>query len=253
MQGTDILNGSLRRMRPLFGPWFRICLLHLRIGLLSTFIICPFLAMLPRRWRARILPTEPAEFARAGVISGVIEAVLGLFALVVWYSIFVGMARQAISHSANSGGGSSFIGVFALIWFWINPITWCVAYFGAEGAVRSVSALANGDVYGMLPLYLLDRLLHRGQAAIEPEEDVIADEVLPGNRTCDMRIASCRAKADWEYPFTIKYEGTYFQVMSCQRLHGGLRPFVYSLRRLPAGERTSGLREYHLEDILAGK
>ena len=234
---------------PLFEPF----VLLEASSLLSTYIAGPFFAMLPRRWRARILPAEPAEFARAGVISGVIEAVLGLFALVAWYSIFVGMASQAISHSANSGGGSPFIGVFALIWFWINPITWCVAYFGVEGAVRSVSALANGDVYGMLPLYLLDRLLHRGQAAIGPEEDVIADELLPGNKACDMRIASCRAKADWEYPFTIKYGGTYFQVMSCRRLQGGLRPFVYSLRRLPAGERTSGLREYRLEDILAGK
>lgn len=219
-----------------------------------NYILGPFIAMLPRRWRARVLPTEPTDFARAGVISGVIEAVLGLFALVLWYSMFVGMARDAVSHSSNAGGGSPFIGVFALIWFWINPVTWCVAYFGVEGAVRSVTALANGDVYGTLPLFLLDHLLHRGAAAaVGPEEPPIADEMLPGNKNCDMRIASCRAKADWEYPFTIKFDGIYFQVMSCLRLHGGLRPFVYSLRRLPAGERASGLKEYHLEDVLAGR
>ena len=129
-----------------------------------------------------------------------------------------------------------------------------MAYFGVEGAARSVTALANGDVYGTLPLFLLDRLLHRGAAAaVALEEPAIPDEILPGNKGCDMRIASWRVKADWEYPFTIKYDGTYFQVMSCLRLHGGLRPFVYSLRRLPAGERASGLREYHLEDVLAGR
>lgn len=179
------------------GAALRPAILQVRLALLPNYILGPFIAMLPRRWRARVLPGEPANFAQVAVISGVIEAVLGLLALVVWYSMFVGMAREAVSHSANPGGGSPFIGVFALIWFWINPITWCVAYFGVEGAARSVTALANGDVYGTLPLFLLDRLLHRGAAAaVALEEPAIPDEILPGNKGCDMRIASWRVKAD---------------------------------------------------------
>jgi hypothetical protein len=208
--------------------------------------------MLPRRWRDSVFPVEDRAVARAAIISGVLEAVLGLIALLIWYSMFVTMASQAVAHSSNPEAGSPLIGPFAYIWFWINPITWSVAYFGVEGAVRAVAALTNGDVYGTLPLLLFDRLFRRSQAA-PPEAPVIADELLPGNKTSDMRIASCRSKAHWQYPFTIRYQGTFFQVVSCLQLRGGLRPYIYSLRRLPHGEIASGLRDYDPQDILAGK
>ncbi len=218
----------------------------------STYIVGPFVTFLPKRWRESVFPFEDGAVARAAIISGVLEAVLGLVAVVVWYSMFVTMASQAVSRSPHPGAGSSFIGPFAFIWFLINPITWVVGYFGLEGAVRAVAALANGDVYGTLPLFLFDSFFRRSQPAA-PETPVIADELLPGNKTCDMRIASCRAKADWQYPFTIRYQGTYFQIVSCLELRGGLRPYVYSLRRLPHGEIARGLRDYEPEDILAGK
>jgi len=218
----------------------------------STYIAGPFVAMLPRRWRQQIWPQERTEAARAAIISGVLEATLDVVALVSWYSIFVTMASQAISHSPHPGAGSNRIGVFVYVWFWINPITWLVAYFGLEGVVRAMAALANGDVCGTLPLFLIDRLLNRGEKPGR-EAPLLADEVLPGNKTSDMRVASCKAKIGWEYPFTIRYEGAYFQVVSCLQLRGGLRPYVYSLRRLPPGEIARGLKDYHPEDALARK
>lgn len=218
----------------------------------ATYILGPIFTLLPRRWREKIFPTSPNRLARAATLSGIFEALLALVALLVWYSIYVRLAGDALAHSsAGSDSGGERMGLFAYVWFWLNPITWIVAYFGLEGALRSVAALSAGESYGTLPLFLAERLY---QLAARPSKKSelapVSDEITPGDATCDMKIASCRAKPDWKYPFTIRYGGAYFQVIANIHLGVGPRPYVYSLRRLPPGEIARGLKEYHPEDVL---
>lgn len=222
--------------------------------MLTTYILGPFAALLPRRWRSRIFPSAPERLARAAVLSGILETLLAIAGLVVWYSIYVTLASHAAARStaAVPDAIAPRIGMFAYIWFWLNPVTWLVAYFVLEGVVRYLAALATGEVYGMLPLYVVDSAWRRvRQPALRAEPPLVADEILPGGSACDLKIASCRSKADWQYPFTIRYAGSYFQVIAGVDLGVGPRPHVYSLRRLPPGEIARGLKEYQPDDILS--
>lgn len=216
----------------------------------STYIFGVFIALLPRPWRESWLGSRGnVSLVPGAIVSGIGEAVLSLGALIVWYSVFVTMASQAAATSSAPGAGNSRLGMYVYVLFWLNPITWIVAYFGVEGAVRSVCAISTGEVYGMLPLVLIER----GIRAVKPakiELALVSDEILPGGVGCDMRIACCRVRPEWIYPFTIRYGGTFLQVVASERLGAGVRPFVYSLRRLPAGEVARGLKDYDPEDIL---
>lgn len=219
----------------------------------ETFIFGPVIALLPKRWRENLLAARGSvSLVPGAIISGVVEAILGLAALIVWYSVFVTMAAQVAATSSAPGAGNSRLGMYVYVLFWLNPITWIVAYFGLEGAVRAVCAISTDQVYGMLPLFLIERSV-RALRPAKPELPLVADEVLPGGATCDMKIASCRARSEWTYPFTIRYAGAFFQVVASTCLGAGVRPYIYSLRRLPPGEVARGLREYDPADILLGK
>jgi hypothetical protein len=218
----------------------------------ATYILGPVFTLLPRRWREKVFQTTPNRLARAAMLSGIFEAVMAFVGLLLWYSIYVRLAGEALAHSsAGSSGADERMGLFAYVWFWLNPITWIIAYFSLEGVLRSLAALSAGESYGTLPLFLAERLYRRAsQSSEKPELALVPDEITPGDATCDMKIASCRAKADWKYPLTIHYAGAYFQVIANVHLGAGPRPYVYSLRRLPPGEIARGLKEYHPEDVL---
>ena len=222
--------------------------------MLATYILGPFAALLPRRWRKRVFPSTPEQLARAAILSGILETALAIAGLVVWYSIYVTLASRVAAHStaAVPDAAAPRIGMFAYIWFWLNPVTWLVAYFVLEGVVRYLAALATGEVYGTLPLCVVDLVwCHLRRPAPRHEPPLVADEILPGGSACDIKIASCRSKPDWRYPFTIRYAGGYFQVIAGVDLGVGPRPHVYSLRRLPPGEVARGLKEYQPDDILS--
>lgn len=217
-----------------------------------TYLLGPIATLLPRRWREKVFQTTPNRLARATALSGIVEAILTLVALLAWYSIYVALAGRAIASSHGAADASERVGLFAYLWFWLNPITWLVAYFGLEGVVRSTAALSTGESYGTLPLFLIDSL---GRKLIRPARPpvlpLVCDEITTGDSRCDMKIASCRVKPEWKYPFTIRYEGAYFQVVADIHLGAGPRPHVYSLRRLPPGEVARGLKEYRPTDVLS--
>jgi len=106
-------------------------------------------------------------------------------------------------------------------------------------------------VCGILPLCAVDFAHHlatRGRS--KQELPLVRDEILPGDRSCDLKIASCRKRSDWKFPFTIRYESAFFQVVAEHFANAGPRPYIYSLRRLPPGEVARGLRDYHPDDVL---
>lgn len=223
--------------------------------MLSTYIFGPFATMLPRRWRVKALAILPAQAGPAATLSGILESVVAIAALVVWYSIYVTLAAGAVGHSSAviPDQSANRIGAFVIVWFWLNPITWLVVYFMFEGTARSLAGLVIGEAYGVAPLWALERiwrLTERRRRNASADLPLVADEITPGDPTCDMKIASCRSKMDWKYPFAIRYAGAYFQVIASLDLGAGPRPHVYSLRRLPPGEIAGGLRDYDPADVL---
>ena len=115
---------------------------------METYFIGPLLAFLPRRWRARFSERK-LQWARATIVSGVLEGLVAFVALVVWYSIYVTRIGEII-HGAG-GQYSGYVGLFALA---VHPLTWVICYFGCEGVGRVLAAVATEESHGTLPLWL---------------------------------------------------------------------------------------------------
>lgn len=212
--------------------------------------------MLPRRWR-RLERQSSARFvARCGIVSGLLESVFALWVLRLWYMGFFGQFGSAYAKSVLAGGklltiAPEVVGEAGFAVLAANPITWVLMYFVLEGLVRLAAAGAAGDSFGVLPLCGLDYMVRRLAPGGRREEPIlVVDQVLPGDAGCEFKIASCRKRAGWVYPFTIRYRGGFYQIAGTESSKSASRPHIYSFRRLPPGEVARGLREYHPEDVL---
>ncbi|HTZ74424.1 MAG TPA: hypothetical protein VMB47_10920 [Candidatus Aquilonibacter sp.] len=222
----------------------------------TAYVVGPFYTLLPKRWREREHAGAGKYLARAAMASGLAEAFIALVVLWFWFIYYVGTLGDHYPAFSLTSGQFAFrslelSGETAFLTFMVNPATWVVCYFGLEGIVRTFGALTTGEVVGTLPLYIADsawRFTQRKRAAAELP--LVADEITPGGKICDIQIASCRRREGWKYPFTLRYAGVYFQVIAEKCITVGPRPYVYSLRRLPAGEIASGLHNYDPSDVL---
>ncbi|HKW88197.1 MAG TPA: hypothetical protein VJN21_05520 [Candidatus Acidoferrales bacterium] len=213
-----------------------------------TYIVGPFLAFLPKRWRTGRFTNISVNWETATLISGLIEALAAVVALVVWYSVFVTATGPAIWKYFPW----PYAGEVGLLSFYMHPLTWVICYTGFEGAVRALAGLTTQESPGSLYLVLYDRaarFVGRGEWRGEPAP--VRDKVDRHGLTGELRIASCKAKDHWKYPLTIRYEGEFFQVQGEEHAGAGReRPHVYRLKRLPDNEIIRGLEEYNPEDVL---
>lgn len=202
-----------------------------------TYTIGPVLALLPERWRTASFRELGIDWPKATAISALVEGLGAAALLVVWYSIFVTKYGGVMGKAGGDYGG--YVGLFSVA---AHPLTWVICYFGCEGAVRFLAAVATGESYGTLPLALVAWGVER--AGGKPRARLVADEVTIRTSQYDLQVASCRAKQHWKYPLTINYEDKFYQVAGGEVLRQGLRPYVYFLRRLPADEIIKGLEQY---------
>ncbi len=233
-----------------------------------TYLLGPFLALFPRRWRKLLPPGSAVELRRATVLSGFGEAVIALTALMYWYSYYMTLMVEhgldaAITGKLPTGVTDHEIGFTALVIWATHPLTWLLAYAGVEGSVRLVSAAFTETNLGILPLFVLDKVIGAitGRGKIEASATKygsqgnfssyvgaireramvkglieVPDELCFSGSAPDemLEIRACRRKADWNPPRTVRYQGTYYRLEACS---GGSasRPFSYTLRKLSAG------------------
>lgn len=225
----------------------------------TGYLLGPVYASLPKRWRYVEHHGSARFMARCAMLSGVLESLLALSVLRYWYMRFFDVIGTAYGNVVTNSKDESpvtkiapeFIGgagFFVVAW---HPITWVILYFFVEGILRMAAAVITGETYGVLPLWAADFIYRRAlRRHPGPELPLVSDEVLPGDATCDLKVASCRKRPGWEYPFTIRYQQAFFQVTAAQIGKSGPRPYMYFLRRLPPGEIARGLRDYHPDDVL---
>jgi hypothetical protein len=225
----------------------------------AGYILGPVYASLPKRWRYVDHHSSARFMARCAIVSGVIESIAALLVLRFWYMKFFGLLGSAYAHAALDSADENpitkiapeVVGGAGFLVFAASPLTWLILYFAVEGILRLAAAVVTGEVCGILPLCAVDFAHHLATRGRSKEElPLVRDEVLPGDAACDLKIASCRKRPDWKYPFTIRYERAFFQVVAEHFANAGPRPYIYSLRRLPPGEVARGLREYHPDDVL---
>ena len=186
-----------------------------------TYLLGP-LALFPRRWR-KLLPAGSAvEWRRATVLSGFGEAVIALIALMYWYSYCMAVMADhgldaALTGKLPSGVTDHGIGFAALLIWATHPLTWLIAYAGVEGSVRFLGAAFTETDLGILPLFLLDKIIGKFSGRSEPSLAKAAGYsqvfLLRGRYSREGRgqgmnfalteawrmleIRVCRRKADW--------------------------------------------------------
>ncbi|MGB2636878.1 MAG: hypothetical protein WAM58_23320 [Candidatus Acidiferrum sp.] len=237
-----------------------------------TYVLGPALALLPRRWREAIDPGQQhVAWIPATILSGTIEALLALIALIYWYSYSVGgWAQQAIYSTIKAHPEAAIredtVGFAALTLMAMHPLTWVIAWFGVEGIVRTLGAAFAGNVNGCSALWALDRLVllfrRRGDVGaigsntasfvdalrdklILTRTPVVADEIcvsMDGPEEL-MEIRSCRPREDWNPPRVLRYQGIYYRLESCSKGEAP-RPFHFCLRKLTAGVPGRTVLEY---------
>jgi len=253
-----------------------------------TYLLGPLLALFPRTLR-KLLPAGSAvDWRKATVLSGFAEAVIALIALMYWYSYYMTLLvsnglDSALAGKMPTGVTDHDIGFTALVIWATHPLTLAIAFGGIEGAVRLVSAAFAETNLGILPLFLLDKIIGKfsghsersatkaagysegnissyvgaiREKAIYKRLPQVPDELFLSGSAPDefLEIRASRRKADWNPPRTVRYQNTFYRLEASSN---GMppRPFRYTLRKLAAGVMGRTVLVYSPEEepVLARK
>jgi hypothetical protein len=217
-----------------------------------TYFLGPVLSLLPASWRAKLPSAQAINWRRATFLSGVLEVVASLCALVVWYSYSVTHHTQlqlslALRAHPDIQVVPQLLGLMGFVLVALNVVTWVMAWFGLEGLVRAFGAAFTGEILGTLPLWIIDqsyRLLRR-RSQNRRGPPLAPDEVtwVKDGQAEVLRVMSCRPKPTWKNRPSIRIKEEFFQVEKSVP-GAGPRPYVYQLRRLKPGEIVRGLEDY---------
>jgi hypothetical protein len=231
------------------------------------FLLGPFLALLPTRWRNALPFYQSVPWHSAAILSGLAESVIALTALLFWYSYSVTswVSRgldSVLSKSPPMDITEHEVGFAALLIWAMHPLTWTCAFFVIEGVARFCASFTD-TVLGVFPLYLLEKIYSKifHRAAPEPAVAVkfsqsnvssyidtvkekirtarlaqVPDELYLSKDSDDefLEIRAWRAKPEWTPPRIVRYEEGYYRLEECAR-GAAPRPYIYKLRKLPKG------------------
>jgi hypothetical protein len=232
----------------------------------------PFLSLLPKRWRASLALGSSMDWAVAAAISGVLEFVLAAVVFLTWYSYSVThWAGNAVESAIRNGADIPPNGVGLAAWatMFLHPLTWLIIFFQLEAIVRFLAGAFTGKVYGTLPLFVLDKILLRfvpggtkqQQSGTEPAWSsfsgtirqrlrsswlpVLPDELVHTKDASGdlLSIRSSRPKSGWDPPRIVLTDNVYYRLERVSE-QSGARPYVYFLRRLPAGVPGRSVIQY---------
>jgi hypothetical protein len=233
-----------------------------------TYILGPFLALLPKDWRNSLPFHNHVDWARAISISGFLEFFAAIICLGYWYvssmSYMVDHAvgKAGIGELGNQVTDHAISGAALFIWA-TQPLTLVLGYFMVEGAVRFCGAAFAETNLGSLPFFLVDKVLFKpfrrearaqdfaGPGAVSNiasyagaiSEHVRTaglfkseDELRVRKEGVDefLEIYTWQRKMDWTPPRVVRVDQTYYRLENCAR-GTAARPFCYVLRRLAAG------------------
>lgn len=234
---------------------------------MRTFLLGPFLALLPKRWRASLPGSDSIEWRTPMILSGLGESLIALIAMMYWYSYSVtGWVSRgvdaALSGKMRPGVTDQEIGFMGLVVFATHPLTWLIAYAGVEGSVRLCAAFTESYL-GVFPLFILDKIYLKitersGPSAAKAagykegkwssytgairekvrlsRAPAVPDELCFSKSESDeiLEIRACRRKPDWTPPKTVRYQDVFYRLEASSD-GPEPRPFRYRLRRLSAG------------------
>jgi hypothetical protein len=252
------------------------------VDIMWTFLFGPLISIFPKRWRESLPFSTHVRWGPATVISGLAESVIALIALSYWYmyamTAWVGRGvESALSGKMGPGVTDQAIGSVALIIWATHPRTLLLGYVGIEGAIRLCAAAFSDNIWGIFPLFLLDRIFvapfrRRGKKSEKGPSSspnnpslvgAVRERMLTGmlpvvsDELCFRRSASeeileihaSRRKQDWTPPRVVRYQDGYYR-LDADSLGPAPRPFHYILHRLPAGVPGRTVLLYSPPDVV---
>jgi hypothetical protein len=246
-----------------------------------TYILGPFVALLPKPWRDGLSFSYHAQANRATILSGLSESLGATIALGYWYIYVMTAWTSRVAENALAGKLGTVteqaIATAAITVWFTHPFTWLLAYIFLEGAVRMVATVASGETFGTMPLFLFDKIVvnplrhsDRSRPATESFRSnassfwsafrermmvsrlpQVQDELSFRKSGGDefMEISASRRKDDWDPPRVVCYEDDYYR-LETSSVGTAPRPFRYTLRRLPAGVPGRSVLLYSPSDAL---
>jgi len=222
-----------------------------------TYLFGPFFSLLPETWRAKLPWAESIRWRAAAIISGALEALASLCALVVWYSYSVTHLTRVqldlLLHAhPNMQLGPERVGLLGFVLVALNPVTWIICWFWFEGVIRALGAAFTEESVGTLPLWIIDKayrvLRERRQSRQWPSP--VHDEVRwrADDRVENLEITSCHPKPTWQDRPIIRFQDEFFKVET-SIVGAGLRPYIYRLRRLRPGELVRAPENYDPQSV----
>lgn len=243
-------------------------------------LLAPFLAALPNRWRRSLPRLRSIDWRIPCLLSGFAEFLVALAAMLYWYSYSVTtwLSRAldvALAGKMGPGVTDQEIGFTAFVVFAMHPLTWLLFFIAVEGSVRLAGAAFTESNLGILPLFLLDKILLKITGHGEPgiaeaagyregnlfsylgairEKIVVSASAILPDELCVihegteefLEVRACRRKPDWTPPRTVKYHHTFYRLEDGSQ-SSGPRRFRYRLRRLPAGVMSRTVLVYSPE------
>lgn len=227
------------------------------------FVVGPVLALLPTRWRKRLVLAREVQWARAGTASGMYELIGAVVALGYWYMYemgrLVGTGTEEVASGKLGGGVTEHqVAGAALTIFALHPATWLLFYLFFEGVVRTCSAAFAENTVGVLPLWIVERVVYSMRHPGEVREGVkenagsfagairerarqargkeLADEVVRKKEGEEeiVEIRAWRRKEEWVPPKVVRMGGVFYRLEESWTGNEE-RPFCYRLRKLAAG------------------
>jgi hypothetical protein len=245
-----------------------------------TYIAGPMAALLPERWRRALPSMVHVDWERAAALSGFLEILAAIVGLGFWYMWEMTRRISQIMDATETGqipvGLSEHqVQGAALTIFYMNPLTWILFYFLFEGAVRLCGAAFTENIWGTLPLYLLERIVFvaRNRREVKLGEVVarnmesfvesvrervmvarlekVPDELhYTRSGTEEMlEIWASKRKEDWVSPKIVRVDEVFYQLEESSVEHG-VRPFRYRLRRLEAGVTGRNVALYKSDEAV---
>jgi hypothetical protein len=227
----------------------------------GAFLASIVFSVLPEFSRRRLFSSTDVNAKHGAIVSGVVQmfGCLGLIWLRYPAYIHGRMAATEALVTAKTGGDKMMLGIadfsvgFLGLWeFLFQPLNLLLFYFALEGIVRVFAAVATSEMVPSLPLQIIGWFHQRARAganerAMGPR---VVDVVTAGDGIrCDLRIESCRPKDDWHELMTVSFNDELFEI-SEQMEATQPRPWIYLLRKVPAGKVIRGIRSYDPSEVL---
>jgi hypothetical protein len=206
-----------------------------------------FFSLLPKDYWQSWRPSSTVDFARSAVVSGLLECVGFLYLLVHGYFYFLAVRTHQLSGIEHTNEGTQLYWLVLLTFeYAFHPLSLLAICLAGEGALRSWAAFFTKEIVPSFPIKLAalgqDWLkARRGDKAVGPDIPDLFER--PNGVEHDLRISAQRPKDGWRASITVDVAGEFHEIVRVET-DAMPRPFVYVLRKLPAGHVIRGIYRY---------